>query len=165
MVYAWQQDYTNNPDGSGYGKNSFVYSGDYLDSSNNIDVTASTLDQSYSSEASIDIGTNGPKNRIYKNDDNLGTLWENALKTGIKYKAVRFIEAAPYFISPADIRIPLLTWSWSINGSPVNVPIFSQNLMPIQTQAGVSGTSKIDLTINNSDEIFETASKEINVNF
>jgi hypothetical protein len=32
-------------------------------------------------------------------------------------------------------------------------------------QAGVSGTSKINLEINNNYKIFETASKEINVSF
>jgi hypothetical protein len=166
LVYTWQQDYTNNPSGSGYGKNSFVYVNDYLDSSNNIDVTTSTIDQKYSSEANIDIATYQPKILFYKDDANLGTLWEQALSDGHQVEGAEVIEAAPYFISPKDIRIPTLVWNWSINDSSVaNALGFRNDLLPLQTQAGVSGTSKIGLQIRNSDKIFENASKEINVQF
>jgi hypothetical protein len=48
MTYAWKEDYTNNVDGSGYGKNFFLYTNDYLQDSNNILVTATTVDQNYS---------------------------------------------------------------------------------------------------------------------
>src|SRR6185295_8034931 len=79
MVYTWQQDYTNSQDGSGYGKNSFVYTTDYLEDSNTISVLASTTDEQHSSQASVNIGMTEPKILFYKNDTNLGTIWENAL--------------------------------------------------------------------------------------
>ena len=165
LVYAWQEDYTNKQDDSGYGKNSFTYMSDYLDSSNNIDVTASTTDQTLSSEANIDINTYQPKIVFYKNDANMGTLWENAVSDGYKVIGDTTLQAAPYFISPANIRIPIFTWAWSINDNPINITSFQQNLMPLKVQAGVSGTSKIDLQISNSYKVFENVSKEINVNF
>ncbi len=165
LVYTWKQDYNNAQDASGYGKNSFTYVNDYLDSSNNIDVVASTTDQTSSSEASIDIGTYQPKIVFYKNDAKLGTLWELALADGHKVTGDETIQAAPYFISPGDIRIPTLAWTWSINDSPVTIESFQQNLMPLKVQSGTSGTSKIDLQINNTYKIFENVSKEINVNF
>jgi hypothetical protein len=165
LVYAWKQDYTNRQENSGYGKNSFIYTSDYLENSNNIEVTASTTDQKYSSEASLNIGMTQPKIIFYKNDVNLGTIWEQALADGHKIQGDEVIEAAPYFISPKDIRIPTLTWSWSINDSFVNILGLRKNLMPLKVQTGVSGTSKIKLEINNNDKIFETASKEINVEF
>jgi hypothetical protein len=165
LVYNWKQDYTNNTDGSGYGKNSFTYVNDYLDSSNNIDVTASTTDQTSSSEASLDIGTYQPKILFYKNDANLGTIWEQAISDGYKINGDTILQAAPYFISPGDIRIPTLTWSWSINNNPVAIQGYQQNLMPLKVQSGVSGTSKIDLQINNTYKVFENVSKGININF
>ena len=165
MTYAWKQDYNNVQDSSGYGKNYFIYTNDYLDDSNNVDVTASTVDQNYSSEASLSIGTYQTKIEFYKDDANLGTLFEQALSDGHKIQGSEVVQAAPYFISPKEIGNPLLTWSWSINDSAVSVPSYSENLIPLAAQAGVSGTSKIDLQINNSYKVFETASKEINVNF
>jgi hypothetical protein len=166
MLYAWKLDFTNNQDGSGFGKNSFIYTNDYLDNSNNVEVTASTLDQSESSDASIDIGTTQPKILFYKNDPSLGTIWQQALANGHKVVGTEIMQAAPYFISPKDIRIPSLVWNWSINDDAVNIADeFNPNLLPLAVQTGVSGTSKIDLSISNSFKIFETANREINVQF
>jgi len=165
MTYVWKKDYTNNQDGSGYGKNSFTYINDYLENSNNIEVTARTTDQKYSSTESIDIKITKPKIVFYKNDANLGTIWEQALTNGYKILSEEVIEAAPYFISPKDIRIPTLTWDWFINNETVNAPIYRKNTLPLKAQAGISGTSKIRLDINNIDKIFESTTKEINVSF
>lgn len=165
MTYLWKKDYTNNPDGSGYGKNSFTYVNDYLEDLNNISVTASTIDQKYSSVANIDIGMVKPKIIFYKNNANLGTIFEQALGNGHKIVGDEILQAAPFFISPSDLRIPTLTWDWFINDERVNTPINRKNTLPLQVQAGVSGTSKIKLEINNTEKIFESASKEITVEF
>ena len=165
MTYAWKKDYNNDQEGSGYGKNSFIYINDYLDNSNNVSVTASTIDQKYSSEANITIGTYQPKIVFYKNDANLGTIWEQALSSGHKIQNEEVMEAAPYFISPKNIGIPILAWNWSINDSLVNILGSRKNLIPLRAQAGVSGTAKIKLEIENKYKIFSTASKEINVEF
>lgn len=165
MIYLWKQDYTNNQDGSGYGKNSFAYVNDYLEDSNNISVTASTIDQKYSSTASIDVGTTNPKILFYKNDPTLGTLWEQALGNSHKIIGSEIIEAAPYFISQKSLRTPILTWDWFINGQRVNPPVYRKNTMPLKAQTGVSGTSRIKLEINNTEKIFESANREINVEF
>ncbi len=165
MTYSWKKDYTNNVDGSGYGKNSFLYVNDYLENSNNISVIASTIDQKYSSSASIDIGATEPKILFYKNDAILGTIWEQALADGHRIQGDEVLEATPYFISPNDIRIPTLTWDWFINDSMINVTGFRKNLIPLKVQAGVSGTSKIKLKISNTYKIFADTSKEISVEF
>jgi len=165
LTYFWKKDYTNNQDGSGYGKNSFTYINDYLENSNNISVTVSTIDQKSSSVGNINIGMANPKIIFYKNDPNLGTLWEQALSNEHQILDTEVLEAAPYFISPGDIRIPTLTWNWFINGKAVNSPIYRKNTLPLQVKAGTSGTSKIRLEINNTEKIFESATKEISVEF
>jgi hypothetical protein len=165
MTYAWKKDYNNDQSNSGYGKNFYTYTNDYLTNSNNLDVVASTTDQKYSSEANINLGTSQPKIVFYKNDAVLGTLWEQALSDGYKITGNEIMEADPYFISPADIRIPTLTWAWSINDNSVNGAGPRKNLIPLAVQPGVSGTSKISLDIESTDKIFETANKTINVQF
>lgn len=165
MTYSWKLDYTNNQGSSGYGKNYFIYNNDYLDDVNNVSVVANTLDQKYSSEANIDIRTTEPKILFYKNDTNMGTLWEKSLSSGHRIENDEIIEAAPYFISPKEIRTPTLVWKWSINNNLIEVLDFRKNLIPLKTQTGVSGTAKIKLEINNTDKVFQTATKEINVEF
>ena len=165
MVYAWRKDYSNDQEASGYGKDNFIFFNDYLDSSNNISVTASTVDQKYSSNANIEVGTTQPKVVFYRHDADLGTIWEQALANGHKILGDTIIEAAPYFMSPKNLQVPLLTWNWFINDSPVNISGFRENLMPVTVEAGVSGTSKIKLEIANSVKLFGKAGKEISVEF
>ncbi len=165
MTYAWKKDYTNNVDGSGYGKNYFVYTNNYLEDSNNISVAVSTVDQQYSSQGSIDVGIAQPKILFYKNDATLGTLWNMALADTYKINGSEIVEAAPYFLSPKELQNPTIVWSWFINDNPVNLTGFQKNLMPLQVSEGTHGTSKLRLDIASQAKILETASKEINITF
>ncbi len=165
LIYTWKQDYNNMQDASGYGKNSFIYTTDYLDSSNNIDAVVSTTDQSQSSEANIDIPTVDPKIVFYKNDPKFGTLFDASLQDGHIIQGSEILEASPYFISPKDLRNPILSWSWYINDSPTSTAGFMPNLIPLKVQSGVSGTSRIKLQVNNNFKIFENITKEISVQF
>ena len=165
MTYSWKKDYNNMSEDSGYGKNFFIYINDYLENSNNIGVIASTTDQKYSSEANINIGIALPKILFYKKDNGLGTIWEQTLKDRHKIQDDEVIVAAPYFITPKDIRNPTLIFNWLINNNPINIQNFPKNLIPLRTQAGISGVSSLKLQIENKNKIFQTASKEINIEF
>ncbi len=165
VVYAWKKDYQNDQADSGYGKNFLTYTSDYLDSSSNISVTASTTDQKYSSDASVDLETYEPKILFYKNDPARGTLWEQALTDGHQVFGSEIIQAAPYFISPADIRIPTLVFHWFINDVEIAVPSVSKNVMPVAVPAGTTGVSEVKLEIESTDKIFETAQNSINLQF
>lgn len=166
LIYSWRKDYTNDQEASGYGKNNFVYSSDYLENSNYIEVTAATANQQYSSQAKINMNMlTQPKILFYKNDAVLGALWERALTNPHIINGSEVLMAVPYFISPKDVRNPRLIWNWSMNGGRIETPSFQKNLMPLQAESGVSGVSKLRLEIENKDKIFQTASKEINIEF
>jgi len=165
LTYAWKKDYTNDVGGSGYGKSFFIYTNDYLEDSNNISVTASTVNQNFSSEASINIGVTKSKINFYKNDSTFGTLWDMALVDTHKIQGPETVVAIPYFISPKEIQNPRLVWNWFINDNIVNINGLKKNMLPLQVQSGISGTSKLKLEIENMDKIWETTSKSINVEF
>ncbi len=165
MTYYWKKDYTNSVDGSGYGKNFFLYINDYLENSNNISMTASTVDQKYSFDANINIGMIEPKILFYKKNDRLGTIWQNSLADRHKIQEKEMVEAVPYFISPKEIQNPTLIWSWFINDSLINLASFRKNLMPLSVEAGTHGISRLRLDIENQDKIFQTISKEVDIEF
>jgi hypothetical protein len=165
MVYDWTMNYENVPEGSGYGKNSFTYTSDYLDDSNLISVSASTPEQTYSSEASVTITSGEPKLVFYKKDNALGTIWENALPDGHQISGDEIIVAEPYFVTPKNLRVPVFTWNWSINGNTVTNQGFLKNNLPVKVPAGTRGTSVIRLDLSNIDKIFQKVSKELNVEF
>ncbi|MBP6060412.1 MAG: hypothetical protein KA515_00185 [Candidatus Pacebacteria bacterium] len=165
MTYTWRKDYTNDQEAAGYGKNYFTYNSDYLDPSNYIEVSATTIDQKYSSSSALDVGTFKPKLLFYKKDENLGTMFENALADGHKISDKEILFAAPYFISPKNIRIPRLTWTWSLNDQMVQNGSFVKNLLPLQVQSGVSGTSKLKLEVENMDKLTQSVKNEITLEF
>lgn len=165
MTYNWKKDYSNVVEASGYGKSFFVYVNDYLEESNSVGVVASTTDQSYSAEATIDVGTVEPKILFYRNDNVLGTTWEKTIENGYRIAGQDVLVAAPYFIGPKDIRRPELVFNWSINDSPLPVSSFRKNSMPLRVEGGVAGTSRLRLDISNQYKFFQTAEKEISVTF
>ncbi|MFA6257137.1 MAG: hypothetical protein WCT29_02845 [Candidatus Paceibacterota bacterium] len=165
MVYAWKKDYNNDQGASGYGKNFYIFTNDYLEDSNVVSVVASTTDQKYSSAGEITVGIFEPKILFYKNDASLGTLWEHALADGHRINGEEILEAAPYYISPEDIRLPSLTWDWSINGTYVGVSSLKKNALPVKANPGASGTSRIKVEINNKYKLFTSAEKELDVQF
>jgi len=123
------------------------------------------LDQGSSSSATVSVGVTQPKIVFYKNDAALGTLWEKALPDPYRIQGPETVEAIPYFISPKQIQHPWLIWSWFINDSPIQVSDYQKNILPIAAESGVSGTSRLKLQVENQNKIFETASKEILIEF
>src|SRR3989338_6831816 len=165
LTYEWKKDYSNSPGDSGYGRIFLIYSNDYLDEASNISVVASTIDGKYSSGGNINIGSYQPQIAFYKKDSALGTLWEKALPNPYRISGEETVVAAPYFISPRDIRRPELVFKWFINNLMLPVKNYEKNLIPIRAQGGASGVSKLRLEIENRDKIFESASREINIEF
>lgn len=164
LTYVWKKDYTNNPEASGYGRNFFNFVSDYLEDSSTISVIASTVDQNFSGEASVNIRTSQPRILFYKNDPAFGTLWQKAVGDH-RMEGSELLEAAPYFISPKELYHPSLVWNWFINGLPVSLTGSRQDLMPLQVETGARGVSKLRLQIENRDKIFQTTDREINIEF
>ncbi|MES2315149.1 MAG: hypothetical protein V4486_00210 [Patescibacteria group bacterium] len=164
MVYAWKKDYTPDQEASGYSKNYYIYTNDYLENANNISVVASTTDGA-SSESDISVGAVNPRIVFYKQDNNLGIAWENALGDGHRIEGEEILVAIPYFISPKTLSHPSLVWNWSINNSAVDVQGFKKNFFPIKIDPGTSGTSNIGLQIENKDRLFQNVSSQISVQF
>jgi len=165
LVYSWQLDENNQEGDSGYGKNSFTYTSDFLDSSNDVSVDVATLDSQSSTEGALNIKTVEPKINFYKDDPALGTLWQQSLFNGYQVLGTMVVQAAPYFVSPKDFRLPFLTFTWSVNGQQAPTLPNNKSLLPLQTQAGASGTSQIGLEIDSTQNLTETVSKQINLNF
>jgi hypothetical protein len=165
LTYAWRKDYSNDQEGSGYGKNSFIYSNDYLDDTNSISVTVSTIDQNYNADESITVSSVTPQIYFYRKDPVIGVIWDKAILNNHTISGEEVLLAAPYFISPKIIWNPRLIWNWFINDNLVNNADVPSNTLPIKATQGTSGTSKIRLEIDNKDKLYQNVSKEINIQF
>ena len=165
MTYAWRRDYSNEPAGSGYGKNFFIYSDDWLEDGGTVEVAATTANGQSSSSASISIGTVEPQISFYKKDEVMGILWEQALQDGHLVKNGDTVMAIPYFISPKNLYHPDLVFNWSINSRTINLGSFRKNMIPLKVEEGMSGASNLRLDIESKSQFFQTANKEIRLEF
>ncbi len=165
LTYDWKKDYNNDAERSGYGKNFYLYTDDYLENTNSVQVKASTVDQKYSSNSSVTIGTSSPKISFYKKDADTGIQWQNVIPDRHKISVEEVLVVIPYFVSPKNLLHPALVWNWSINDSPIDITSVRKNILPLKVDSTVSGSSKIDLEIKNQYKLFQSVSKEIYVNF
>lgn len=168
MTYSWKKDYANDQNASGFGKNAFTFTTDYLENTSTISVVASTLDQKYNTEGSMSTTTTIPEIAFYRKDPILGTEREATVADGhhiTSADGTETIVAVPYYISPRALNNPALVFTWHINDQMIAVDNFSKNIMPLKVEGGVSGSSKLRLDIDNSDKIFQTAMKQITINF
>lgn len=165
MTYAWTKDYTNNQEGSGYGKNFFIYSNDFLEGENIVGVVAQTTDGKTSSEAKITVATRKPEIIFYKNSKEWGTVWESALLSPYQVIGGETVMGVPYFISPKNLLNPTLSFTWFINNNAVNILGFRKNVIPLKVEEGASGRSTLRLDIENRDKVFQSTSKQIDMEF
>lgn len=165
LIYNWKKDYSNEAEASGYGKTSFSYTNDFLENSNNVEVMISTPSGERSEIVSINIGTTTPEIIFYSKDSALGTLWEKSIKNGYMVRNGETLQAVPYFISPKDVRRPDVVFNWFVNGLPVSLPSYKKTFIPLGIQPGTSGTSILRLEIENTDKIFQSVKKEVELQF
>lgn len=166
LTYEWRKDYSAELPASGYGKNWYSYVQDYLENASVVGVTATNTTGNLSSTGNIQVAAYAPEIVFYKKDKDYGTLWEKALGSGHRVAGEEMIVAAPYFISPKDIRRPELVWYWGINGARTIVEdLLRQNILPVAVEAGTTGTASISLRIENREKLFQDISNQFNVSF
>jgi len=163
--YNWKQDGDNEADSSGYGENSYSFKNSYLEPSDTIEATISDLYGNNIGYSQITITPGTPKILFYAKDPDLGTQWQQALSDGFTINPNgETIVAEPYFMTPKDLNSSDLQLAWSLGGSPISTPTVP-NELSIKPNSGQSGSSTIDLSINNIKTLFLSIDKTLNVNF
>lgn len=166
LVYNWKINYSADPSQSGFGKNVYTYTHDYLENNENVSVTASTADGRYSSGGNITVTPVEPNISFYQKDELQGIVWERALQDGYKVNGEGIIHAEPYFLSSKNILGALFQWSWAINGETAFNSIENKkNELPVKVEGGATGNASVNVNIENTTSLFENVSKSINVQF
>ena len=165
LSYVWSKDGDIQNSVSGWGKNYFTFKNSYLDRGNTVEVEVSDILGGANTSGTVILQTVKPEIIFYKKDISLGTRWEQALNNGLQINENgETLVAEPYFFSPKSINSPNLTFIWSINGEQTQVP-GPQNVLSIKPNSGQSGSAVIKLLVNNTKTLFQTAEKQISVEF
>lgn len=165
LSYVWTKDGDLQPNASGWGKSYFTLQNSYLDKVNEVKVKISDISGVSTASGTMQLFTSNPKIVFYENDFLLGTKWEKALTNGFQISTNgTTLVAEPYFFSPQNINSSNLTFEWSLNREGIQTPN-PKNGLSVKPDAGQKGSALIKVVVNNIRTLFQSAEKEINVEF
>lgn len=158
LIYKWEQGTTVLESQSGYGKQAVILPGSIIPRTHQVKVTVTTRDGSNSTSRIAAIGLTAPAIGFYRNDPLYGPMYNTAVSQNLLIGRNREVSvvAVPFgFNLPAE-GIGSLALKWMINNTLK--PELAQNrTITLRAPAGAAGASNVTLTIENTQDILQTA--------
>ena len=164
LIYNWYLNFRIKKSASGVGKQSFMFrikeGGDYT-----VTVRASSRSGSVVFEKSVTIsaGNYTPKILFYRTDPMKGVFYNNAVGRELDLNGEETsVKAEPFFF--AKEALGKLLYRWKMNGKAI-APGRIPSVADFRLKPGVSGSARVDLTINNPVNVLQFASRGFKINF
>ena len=163
LVYNWEKDEYPDVEASGYGKNTYSFTGPEPLTNNKVTLTVSSLDDTMQSSMNVFLPQAKPFILFYEKDPLLGVLYNKPLdtETALTKKEVS-LSAEPYYFSNERGDTPIFNYTWSVNGQKI------QNYgrtITLRNDAEQEGRSLVSLSMNGISKIWQTAKRDLQVNF
>jgi hypothetical protein len=152
-TFTWKKQDRIIQASSGYGKNAFTFTKDYLNPSEMIEVIGQNNKTGARATGKISVQAFKPKILFYEKNSLLGIRQQQALQNGYTVgDSDKTIIALPYFISPQNNMSKELVYEWKINDRFVPTPAI-KNILTLRkgTQKGVAA---IEVTITSLKKLF-----------
>lgn len=161
LVYTWKQGGKYIEGGQGYGIQSVTIPSDSLPRPVDVTVDISDRTQTVKTSGSISLAPGEPEISFYEDNSLYGILFNKALseRVPLKNKEMRII-AVPFGFN----NINQNSYVWSINNVEQSDLIKNRSIT-IRTKEGVEGSSDINLSIRNQDNILQGALKQFSIYF
>lgn len=165
LVYKWKKNGSVVESAGGFGKNTLTVPGSVISRTLEITVEASSLDGSSGAIETIKLTPINPEILFYEKNPTLGIQFQKTLFDNVKLGSSEVsVVAMPFYFSSDDYLNQGLNYMWSINNTFIrNEP--TQNSQVFRKAEGVSGTSKISLSVKNSDKILQYSTNSFNLTF
>jgi hypothetical protein len=151
IVYTWYRN--NTRIASGRGKSSVTFGGPALYGSEDISVTAESIDAELRGEAKITIQATDPKVELYENHPLFGVLYHRALVGSVStVETEQKVAAVPYFANTRSPRDSALEYAWTVNGKTIEPDPKSPELLTIISN-GYRGPANVTLKITSADDL------------
>ena len=160
LVYKWSQNGRVAESQSGYGRNTFTVVPTIISRPMNIQVEVTGV-ASGVGQSSIYVAPIESSVVLYSKHPLYGIEFQKALTGTVELNASKeiILLAIPFYF-----KGPGLSYKWSINNIPIgNAP--DSNTQVFRQKEGVSGTSRISLSVENSQRILQLAGTEFNLKF
>lgn len=163
LVFTWKEDHVVKGSLSGYGKNSYTFTGNPLFKPTLIEVEITAPVENIKSNATMSLAPRNPQVLVYVNDPLYGLLLNNAITASypLDVSEVR-LAAVPYFFSSDSAGTKNLNYNWTINNSDGAT---NQKDIVLRHEGDSSGTSIISLQVDNATNFLQKASLDFSIGF
>ncbi len=162
-VYKWKRNDKVIEGSSGFGKNSFLFRQDYMNTQEKVEVIGQENGTGATVNGELNISIFQPKILFYERDPLYGINWAKELGRSFEVtSSEKTLIAIPYFFSPRNPLDPSLNYTWDINGGEVPTPV-TKNVLTLK-RGEQTGVANIELTIENIEKLFLDATKSLSVN-
>lgn len=163
LSYKWYVDGSVVQNQSGYGKQTFVYTGNILSSSARVGVEISTIEDGAVANATIAVNPVAPEALIYEKSPTLGTLYNKVVPSNFSISSPEIeFEVVPYFFNKVLVENKSTVYNWKLNGSKINAP--NQNSVVFRNEKNEVGKSSVGVTVSNTT-LLQTDSYDFNLLF
>ena len=165
LVYKWMQNDSVIQNASGYGKNAYTFTGSVISRPIKISVEVTAPNTGDVANASMTTNPAEPFIVFYEKNPLYGIQFQKALygSTQLNESEIAVV-GMPFFFGTLDPKTTDLSYKWLINGVPIGNESYA-NTQVFRQVSGVSGFSKISLSIENSNKILQYASSNFDLSF
>ena len=166
LTYKWIVNETVQGSKSGFGKNSFIYTGSILDTETFVRVEVSSASGATKGSATILLSPQNPEVLIYEQNPLYGMMLNKELSSnGFSLNGKEAtVSAIPFSTSAAKLNDGTLSYDWSINGQTIPVPK-TQSYATFRNTTGQEGSSLIGVSVSNTTHLLQMMRNSLTINF
>lgn len=164
LIYKWEQDNEGRADVSGFGRSTFLATGPLLPRPTTISVEATTQDGELVAKTYLTLKSIPPTILFYENNPLYGIMYHRALSGSFTLPGTEITLAAePYFFSGRAKTTPETNFDWKLND--ISVGDNGDGEVTLRNDNGKTGEAVLTLEITNSQKIYQSARKLLNLKF
>lgn len=165
LSYSWKRNGNGQLSSSGWGKDYLLFKNSFLDDENEVEVKVVDIYENEVGKESIIIPTQKPKIVFYEKDLKSNVESFRALGSNIKINTAGMVlKAIPYFFSTKVDNFDDLLFRWFSEGKEVTTT-YPKNEINVKGAEGKSGSGIIKLIVENENTLFQSAERQISVDF
>jgi len=165
LVYTWKKNDAIDSDQSGYGRNYFISDQTgFTRAGDDISVDVMSPSDGYTISGNITITPTRPEIHLYENNPLYGTIYANELPNQINLANEEIsIAAEPYFFSVKDAGSSIMTYSWTLNDTPVS-DFQNKNVITLRKTGG-AGVAQLDLSAANTVKLLQSSNQSLVIRY